>query len=284
MTDLRRTYAEQGYILKRSFFERREVEAIRLDAKDVFLRQMRPMGFIDGDHPSEREFEAGMARFFLENPSAFMNAGKVCQHLISLHRLSLANKLIRQLQDLGMEAPVICTRPVLYFNTRKLARTEAYYKTPPHQDWRSMQGSLNAMVVWIPLVDIDEQLGALRVIPGSHLGGLCESQPDEWYRHIEDASDADFLSVEVRAGDALFFSAFLVHASGDNVTDAIRWSCHFRYNDLAETTYVARNYPSPYVYKPQQELITPGFPEPELVRRAFVESEYAVATAMLDPS
>jgi ectoine hydroxylase-related dioxygenase (phytanoyl-CoA dioxygenase family) len=136
-----------------------------------------------------------------------------------------------------------------------------------------MQGSLNAIVVWIPLVDINEQLGALRVVPGSHREGLLESQPDEWYRHIEGTSDADFLSVEVRAGDALFFSAFLVHASGDNTTDAIRWSCHFRYNDLAEATYVARNYPSPYVYKPQQELITPGFPDPTLVRQAFVYRE-----------
>ena len=270
METLKRTYAEQGYVLLRSFFDRRDVEAVRQDAKDVFLRQMRPLGIIDGDDPSEHEFEAGMARFFRENPTAFMNSGKVCQHLISLHRLSLSDVLLRQLHDLGLQAPVICTRPVIYFNSRKLARTEAYYKTPPHQDWRSMQGSLNAIVVWIPLVDVDQDLGALRVVPGSHREGLRESQPDEWYRHIENASDADFLSVEVRAGDALFFSAFLVHASGDNVTDAIRWSCHFRYNDLAETTYVARNYPSPYVYKPQQELITPGFPDSDLVRRSFV--------------
>jgi hypothetical protein len=246
------------------------VEKVREDAKDVFLRQMHQAGVIDSNDPSGPEFEDGMARFFQEKPAAFMNAGKVCQHLISLHRLSLAESLVRQTKDLGLEAPVICTRPVIYFNTRKLARTEAYYKTPPHQDWRSMQGSLNAIVVWIPLMDIDERLGALRVVPGSHREGLFASQPDEWYRHIEGVSSADFVSVEVREGDALFFSAFLVHASGDNVTDAIRWSCHFRFNDLAETTYVARNYPSPYTYKPQQELITPGFPDPDLLRRTFV--------------
>jgi phytanoyl-CoA hydroxylase len=255
-----------------------DVENVRDEAKDVFLRQMRQASIIDGNNPSKHEFEAAMARFFQENAAAFMNAGKVCQHLISLHRLSLAEPLLRQLHDLGLEVPVICTRPVIYFNTRKLARTEAYYKTPPHQDWRSMQGSLNAMVVWIPLVDIDEPLGALRVIPGSHREGLCESQPDEWYRHIEGVSDGDFLSVEVRAGDALFFSAFLIHASGDNTTDAIRWSCHFRYNDLAEMTYVARNYPSPYVYKPQQELITPGFPDSDLLRQTFAYHEGSLIT------
>ncbi len=158
MATERRTFAKQGYVLLRSFFERSDVEVVRQDAKDVFLRQMRATGVIDRSDLTEREFEAGMARFFQENAAAFMNAGKVCQHLISLHRLSLADALVRRLQDLGLEAPVICTRPVIYFNSRKLARADVHYKTPPHQDWRSMQGSLNSMVVWIPLVDIDEQL------------------------------------------------------------------------------------------------------------------------------
>jgi ectoine hydroxylase-related dioxygenase (phytanoyl-CoA dioxygenase family) len=170
---------------------------------------------------------------------------------------------------LGLEAPVICTRPVLCFHTRQLAKDEVFYKTPPHQDWRSMQGSLNAVVVWVPLVDVDEKLGALRVLPGSHRDGLRDSEPDEWFRHIEGLRPEDFISIEVKAGDALFFSAFLVHASGDNVTDAIRWSCHFRYNDLAEPTYRARGYPVPYVYKPQQEQLTAGFPTPDQLRQLF---------------
>src|SRR5262249_36642132 len=163
VTTLRRTYAERGYVLLRSFFERREVEKVREDAKDVFLRQMRRAGLIDGNDPSECQFEAGMARYFQENAVAFMNAGKVCQHLISLHRLSLAESLVRQLQDLGLEAPVICTRPVIYFNTRKLARTEAYYKTPPHQDWRSMQGSLKPVQVSLQLVPFDDHPDYVRV-------------------------------------------------------------------------------------------------------------------------
>ena len=43
-----------------------------------------------------------------------------------------------------------------------------------------MQGSLNAIVVWVPLVDVAE-LGALEIIPGSHLWGLQESHEDKWY-------------------------------------------------------------------------------------------------------
>jgi hypothetical protein len=132
-----------------------------------------------------------------------------------------------------------------------------------------MQGSLNSIVVWVPLGDVSRELGALEIIPGSHLWGLQDSSQDEWFRHIEGLQDDQFVSTEMNAGDALFFSSFLVHRSGDNVTDSIRWSCHFRYNDLEEPTFVTRKYPNPYTYAPQQELLTKDFPSVEELRRAF---------------
>ena len=136
-----------------------------------------------------------------------------------------------------------------------------------------MQGSLNATVVWVPLVDIDTKLGTLQLIPGSHLLGLQDSEEDEWFRRIEHTSDDQYISVEVKAGDALFFSAFLIHRSGDNITDSIRWSCHFRYNDLNEQTFIDRKYPNPYVYKPEQRLITENFPDKPLLKRYFLDKK-----------
>jgi ectoine hydroxylase-related dioxygenase (phytanoyl-CoA dioxygenase family) len=86
---------------------------------------------------------------------------------------------------------------------------------------------------------------------------------------VERFSDDDFVPVETEQGDALFFSAFLVHRSGTNVTNSIRWSCHFRYNNLDETTFVERGYPHNYIYKPKDELITPDFPRPEQIAQLF---------------
>ena len=136
-----------------------------------------------------------------------------------------------------------------------------------------MQGSLNAIVVWVPLVDIPQKLGALEIIPESHLWGLLESHQDEWYRHIEGLRDEQYQSIEMKAGDALFFSAFLVHRSGNNQTDSIRWSCHFRYNDLEEPTFVSRKYPNPYTYAPQQDLLTRDFPSIEELRKSYSVKE-----------
>jgi ectoine hydroxylase-related dioxygenase (phytanoyl-CoA dioxygenase family) len=120
------------------------------------------------------------------------------------------------------------------------------------------------------LVDIDRSLGALEVIPGSHKWGLLESESVSYYGKIsEEVTVREFVPVEVVRGDALIFSSFLVHRSGTNSTESIRWSIHFRYNNLAEQTFIERGYPHPFIYKPQEGLITPQFPEKELLANLF---------------
>lgn len=257
----RETYKCQGYIVEKGIFDPAEIEKIRAEAKAIFISQMERLGIIEHAEISEGQFERGMFKFFEVDTNSFVNCGKQAQHLISLHRLSLDRRIVLLLEELGLEAPIISTRPLLYFNSSRLAKKEVYWRLSMHQDWRSMQGSLDAMVVWIPLVSVNDDLGALQVFPGTHRGGLLASKMEDGYGHIDANVDPSAaVSVELEAGDALFFSALLVHQSGTNVTDSIRWSCHFRYNNLRESSFVARGFPHPYVYRPQVELITPDFP------------------------
>ena len=62
-------------------------------------------------------FERGMGELFDADLQTFTNCGKQAQHLISLHRLSLDERVVRAIVDLGLEFPNISTRPVLYFNS-----------------------------------------------------------------------------------------------------------------------------------------------------------------------
>lgn len=255
-----KSYKELGYVLLRNFLDKDLIDGIREEAKLIFVNQFKALGLVRTEKISNEEFEVVIVKLFNSNFEVFSNCGKQIQHLISLHQLSLSDQIILKLKELGINFPVISTRPVLYFNKAKLAKSEEFYKVPAHQDWRSMQGSLNSMVVWIPLADVPEELGALTIVPESHKMGLLESTENPWFRQIKEVLPGDFKSVEVKAGDALFFSSFLVHASGNNVLDKIRWSTHFRYNDLNENSFIERGYPHPYIYKPVQELITPNFP------------------------
>jgi phytanoyl-CoA hydroxylase len=267
MDNLRESLEGQGFVRLNGFFSRQDVKRVRTDAKCVFLNQLASHGLVSHADVDEHDFERGMTRYFSEDPEGFINFGKTCQHLINLHRLSICEEIVEQLITLGVKRPNICTRSVLYFNSRHLAKSEVYYKSPPHQDWRSMQGSLKVMVVWVPVADVARELGALEIIPGSRIWVLQDSC--EGYRSTEGLSDQQYQSVEINAGDVLFVSACLVHRSGNNVTDSIRWSCHFRYNDSEKTTFVSRKYPNPYIYKPQQDLVAKDFPSIEELQNVF---------------
>jgi phytanoyl-CoA hydroxylase len=263
-------YNENGYTLLKGFFGADEIDRIRDEARQIFVSQMCRLGLGRAGGMLDVEFERGMYALFEADLQAFTNCGKHAQHLISLHRLSLDERIVRVLRELGLEFPNISTRPVLYFNSPRLARKEVYHRLTPHQDWRSMQGSLDSVVVWVPLVDVDRALGALEVLPGSHKRGLLPAHMEDGYGHIGTPIDTSaFVPMEVEKGDALVFSTFLVHQSGNNVTDSIRWSCHFRYNNLEERTFIDRGLPHPYIYKPAEELITPGFPDPMQVETVF---------------
>jgi len=233
-------YKKDGYIIVKNFFDKTELDSIRSDAETIFKFQLKKMGL---DYSNESLFT-----LFKENTDTFKNCGKHIQHLITLHRLSLNKVITLKLWELGMEFPTICTRPVLYFNHPKLAEKEMYHKYPAHQDWPSMQGSSDAIVLWVPLVDIDKDLGSLEVIPGSHLDGDISKSFSDGFAWV-DGNDNDFVKVELKKGDALFFNSFLVHKSGNNITDDIRWSCHFRYNNMADSDFIDRKYPHPYIYK-----------------------------------
>jgi ectoine hydroxylase-related dioxygenase (phytanoyl-CoA dioxygenase family) len=261
-------YSANGYSLFRGFFEKREIDEVRDEAQEIFARQMKRHGILESTNVGEEEFERGMFELFETDIQTFSNCGKQAQHLISLHRLSLDERIVSKLRELGLDFPNVSTRPVMMFNHEQLAKKEVYWKLSAHQDWRSMQGSLDSMVVWVPLVDVDESLGALEIIPGSHKWGLLDAELADGYGQLQEEIDAsEAMPVEVEKGDALFFSAFLAHQSGTNVTEHIRWSCHFRYNNLREETFVERGYPHPYVYHPQKDLITADFPRRDLLER-----------------
>ena len=258
-------FKKNGYLLFEDFFPEKEIESILIDAKNVFLKQFIAKKYCSKcnlDNMSEEDYNYFLYRLFDEDMECLINCGKQVQHLISLHKLSLDSKIISLLNRLGLKEPIISTRPVLYFNHPKLAKQKIFYKVDAHQDWRSMQGSLNSVVVWLPLVDINKDLGALEILPGSHLKGLRTDHVDQGFGMVSltDEEAENLKSIEVKVGDILIFSSLLIHQSGNNITQKPRWSCHFRYNDLEDVSFIERKYAHPYIYRPIEELITKDFP------------------------
>ena len=99
-------------------------------------------------------------------------------------------------------------------------------RTVVHQDWAMVDESNYAGVTfWCPLVDVDMQNGCFRVIPGSHTyfnnyrGTNIKLPYADWGNQLEEQC---LVSLELKAGDAVFFDHRLVHASPPNLSKKTR--------------------------------------------------------------
>jgi ectoine hydroxylase-related dioxygenase (phytanoyl-CoA dioxygenase family) len=178
-------------------------------------------------------------------------------------------EILSLLAELGIANPVMNTRPLVSYSSKKLAKNNNYWKIPAHQDWPSTQGSLNGLTVWIPLINITNELGPLEVVPGSHLLGKLEHIEIEGVPVLSQ-NNWNFLPIPMDVGDVLVFSNFLIHRSGTNLTEnKIRWSVHFRYDDANESTFIERNFPHHRTDKRLPGLLHPDFPTKEVLENFF---------------
>lgn len=225
-------YKKNGYLLVKKF------------ANVSFIRNQIYKIFTDYSKNTPKDPDDAIISLFKEDFDSFIGCANACQSLLSIMQLSTNYQMMLSLNDLGLDNPIINTRPCVSFSSRKTAKKEHYWKTPPHQDWPSTQGSLNGLTCWIPLVNVTPELGPLEVSPKTHLLG-----PLPWDEKgppiiLTTNSKFEFKPVPMSAGDAIFFSNFLIHRSGNNSTEnKIRISMHFRYDDASESVFKKRKYP-----------------------------------------
>jgi hypothetical protein len=162
---------------------------------------------------------------------------------------------------------------VVFIMADKLAVPGGYFGLTSHQDYWSVQGSLDGVVVWIPLVDVDKETFPLEVVPQSHLRGVLPLR-DPTYQSPEIASDHlkenDFLPIEVQRGDVVFMTLFTVHRSSlKGTAGKFRVALSTRFDNGGEQTYIDRSYPTAYIRNVHREPLIEGFPSNELVKSLF---------------
>lgn len=232
----------EGYVIIKNFFNKEYITGLRTKAENIFEIQFKRFHY-------NGTFHDNMIRLFQEQESTFINCGKIIQSgLIELYKLPVDDTIIDLIKSMGISFPNLCTRPVLFFNHPKLAKEEFYYKTPPHQDWISMESSLDSLVLWVPLVDVNKNNGSILIWPKTHKKGPLPFKSIGGFASVE--INGDYIQPELEIGDIVIFSTFLVHSSGDILNDTIRWSCHFRYTNMNDEDFINRGFPNPYIYKP----------------------------------
>lgn len=256
-------YRKNGFIIVRNLFDvSADIDSLRLEMSRIFLMYLKKNAPLQ---------EKDIIDLYASDLQGFLGCADLCQYTLGLYKLNTHSGLIKLLKEIGLEHPTMNTRPLVSFSCKSLAKNDSYWKVPAHQDWPSTQGSLNGLTCWIPLVDVDEKLGALEVLPGSHLNGVLPHSDSNGVPVLDCGTEqSGFLPIALNRGDAVLFSNFLVHRSGLNqFNDKIRWSIHFRFDDAAEESFKFRKYPRHRTDVRKPGILHENFPSKAQLLKAF---------------
>lgn len=114
---------------------------------------------------------------------------------------------------------------------------------PLHQEIYG-QMSKNLLTVWCPLTNVSKFNGTLNLIPGSHKNGKLKhvfyNIKGKKYHGVDKEliKKNKIISLKLKAGDAVLFDPYLIHGSGKNNSNKIRWTFVSRYNAISGIDYL----------------------------------------------
>jgi hypothetical protein len=245
-------YRSQGFAVFRKVYSYELIEKLRSDVIKLFSRYIPNLSY--------QNFDEELFKLYESDFSKYHGAAKAANHLPSFHSLQTNKKILDILCTLKI-SPLISARALMWFHHKKLAKQINYAKLPPHQELSNMQGSASGAVVWSTLRDMEDKHGFLQVIPRSHLGGLLDITNRNGYDY-EIASpicNSEFVEVKVNPTDIIIFNTLTIHKSGDNVSDKIRWTFNFRYNNSDDPDFIEDNYFDPFQLIDPKKIINPRY-------------------------
>ena len=228
-TRLKTLLAEHGYLLLRGALNRDLVQRVRDDLIavlhdcNILESPAAPPIWSGGPAPTEEEYMAYYER---------------AVQLDSFNRLAESAE-VRAVMEAIYDGPVQVWEQRLLRIIPPDPDGSAPLGVGAHQDGSPQLGYLTQdfSTAWIPLTDIDERLGGLAVVPGSHRGGV-RAQTGSASSSLQTAKTQTFeapsageqwVTTTFRPGDLVVFASMTLHKGQPNTSDRLRLSCDFRY-------------------------------------------------------
>lgn len=229
---LRARLDRDGYLFLPGLVPAADVLRVRADVTTA-LRDAR---WLDADaEPDEAVPGPGAQRETPKGTPEYFAGYEAIQRQQSFHELAHHPRLVEVTGQLLQEDVLV--------HPRKIARAgmpgDQSFLTPPHQDYRLIQGTGDVLTVWLPLGLCPHELGGLAILAGSHRLGLLPVQSVAGVGGVRvdielDQSDPRWQASPMGPGDALLFHSLTVHGAKPNLTDRLRLSADFRYQSVRE--------------------------------------------------
>lgn len=240
----RQELEQRGFTILENVIQRFDLEKFESACKNIFDAQLSVCGSDKGG----TLFESMKSLYSVDYERYAMTISSLwrtteCSDIFS--SMGLREGICSTLGTLSLFQP---GGMVVHVMATELKFKGGYFGFPAHQDYPSVGGSLDGIVVWIPIYDVDENRYPVEIIPGSHKQGIWESEKVENSSAIIPHlySEEDFIPVCCKSGDAVLMSNFLVHRSSTNGDSRLRLAVSNRYCNGEERTFIERCYPSAY--------------------------------------
>jgi Phytanoyl-CoA dioxygenase (PhyH) len=267
-------YKSNGFVSAKGLLDRQAIHDISSSIKKTFQNQLAEISCMAaGD-----DLFAAMQSLYQHDLTRYKKTAGALWRKFDVYQLMHDQRIIGFLRDkFGWRDIFVPGGQVVHIMAHELKIPDGYFGLVPHQDFPSVQGSLDGVVVWIPLVEVDKDNYPLEVIPGSHKNGLLSIVGDGktiWEVSPDQYSEDAYVPAEVEPGDVICMSMFTVHRSSTNGTPGrLRLALSTRFDNADEPTFIERCYPTAYERSVHREQYFPGFPTQEQVQAIFASSE-----------
>lgn len=271
-------YKQNGYYIANHLLGKQfnESEKIIFEIDTIIVQQLRRLNkHLSFSISSDKAIlHQHLYQLLLLDKASYIASLKLCANLFSVLAMLMSQPILQIIQLLGITLPVLQSQPVLHFMAGDLKIPGGYYGIGAHQDWASLQGSLDTIIVWVPFMKVDVTNFPVEFIPGSHLNGLYPGKISEHLYEIDPNfyQEQSFIPANMHLGDVLFMSSFLIHQTCLANSTGLRIAATIRYENGSEPTYIDRIYPHAQKRYVNRELIFNDFPKQEQVKEIFTST------------
>ena len=239
-----KSFIEDGYLVVKNLISKNQIKKIQktiinrsknyLDTSKIFKN------FYD------KSFHAGLISLKRNKPERFGSFYDSLQKSLELYSIILNKKILSKVSKLSK-----LELGNLSFNGENI-RMDLPHDKLHHVDWhqdrsyyfQNRDGN-KGLVCWIPLMNMKKNLGPLKICKKSHIDGFVgnykksRKKNSSTQRKITINKKYKIINKPVEEGDVLFLSKNTIHASGNNISNFLRFSLQVRIHDLMDQNYLS---------------------------------------------